>query len=315
MPTDPAGEPRRPRTPPDLGKYHLEDNPLEALSPDELAALDRVNLWNVVDLQRQTDLTLLLLREKLRQEYRAARDEAASAPGEKAKEQANYRWNRYELLLKFIGHYRPHLSDRVLLSDEVSTYADATAAVEDAEDDDQVVQPAQTTAPVPPTSRERSDPSPLLFSRGYRGRVLGIPEWVRVAVPARIAARKAKQGDDSRGGAVGNLILVLSQLAYWSEPDGDGRPRAAERHRVQAADVWWLAVSAAALAKQTGLKSDHVRAALDRLVSLKLVERWVGNGMYGPNTAHLRVAWERVEPLIKKVMEPRRQRPAGGKSE
>jgi hypothetical protein len=145
--------------------------------------------------------------------------------------------------------------------------------------------------------------------------VLGVPEWVRVAVPARIAARRAKRGGDGRGGAVGNLILVLSQVAYWSEPDDEGRPRADERHRVRAVEVWWLALSAAALAKQTGLKPDHVRAALDRLVGLKLVERWVGDGRYGPNTAHLRVAWERVEPLVKKVMEPRRQRPSGGKSE
>lgn len=164
-------------------------------------------------------------------------------------------------------------------------------------------------------TNERSNPSATLYSVGYKGRTLGIPEWVRWLLRKALTASK-KSKKMTREAATGNLILVLSQIVYWSEPDQKDRPRSREPRSKLIDDIWWLVSSPSELAKQTGLGIEHVRVAIKRLADLTIIEEQTdATGRHGPNTNNLRVRWEIVEPFVADKMPVRSPRRGKRKAE
>ena len=90
----------------------------------------------------------------------------------------------------------------------------------------------QTDTAAPPslatsTQTQRRNPDSLLFedSHGYRSKMIVVPEWVRVVVLLALKDEKERKGEETRAVAVGNLHMVLSQIAYWSTPITESRIR------------------------------------------------------------------------------------------
>lgn len=172
-----------------------------------------------------------------------------------------------------------------------------------------------------PPETNRRNPSGILYTDTYKGQMLGIGEWVRVAIRgAQEKHRHEAKGKISREVAVGNLILVLSQVAFWSEPDDKGVPRCDSDWRVKNRGIWWLVLRPSDLAKQTVGNRDAVRRAISRLGELGLIEIWTpsrSDGLserhYGRNTWYVRLRWEEVEPAVQAGMKSRIEKRSRGK--
>lgn len=61
--------------------------------------------------------------------------------------------------------------------------------------------------------------------------------------------------------------ITLAQICYWLGDNGEGKARCG----VLKKGYWWLAITHAKLAQQTGLAERSVRSAIDRLACLSLI--------------------------------------------
>ena len=186
--------------------------------------------------------------------------------------------------------------------------------------------------PARQTQRENPDHG-LLTS--FKGKFVGVPEWVRVLIRAAIKHKKLKAEAKTEETAIenkesvskkhakevatGNLILVLAQLAYWSESDQNGNPRMSEEWCVNIDGAWWLTLRPSALAKQVGLERHAVLAAINRLRKMNILEIWMGGSQakrhHGPKTQYVRLVWEDIQPCLTSNMKPRARRSPSTKSD
>jgi len=157
----------------------------------------------------------------------------------------------------------------------------------------------------------RKNPSRLPYQKESKGHFLLVHEWVfnLVRERLRLAAQKAAvKKEKIKHTAVGNLIMLLARLVYWSEQSEGKPPRAQQRFRVEDKHgIWWLVFNAATLGKYLVLSKKAVVVAAERLADLEIVELVESEDValakdaevrYGPNTRFVRVRWEQVEPVL-----------------
>jgi len=173
----------------------------------------------------------------------------------------------------------------------------------------------------------RKNPSRLPYRKESRGHFLLVHEWVLNLLRERL--RPADQEAEIENGrtkltAVGNLIVLLARLVYWSEQAEGKPPRADKRFRVEDKQgIWWLVFNAATLGKYLVLSKKAVVVAAERLADLEIVELVESENValadgaevrYGPNTRFVRIRWEQVEPVLQ-GMSRKEKSPRRGKRE